>query len=432
MKQIKQIRIFLKAWESLAFRRLLLVRLCSQLGDGLFQIGLASLFFFAPERLASLSEIALAFVVLLLPFTIIGPFASPVLDRWSRRQVLVFGNFARAILTLGALALFWFEQNSFWVYLLALIAIGINRFLLAALSAALPRTVPTESLLIANSIVPSLGGIAAAVGAVFGAIAKFLIFDGVGQDLFLLLFAAICFGGAAFTAKGFSLTILGPETSTTLNSRHVVGNVISDLAESARVLWQLRIPAYALGAMALHRCFYALNLISFILLSRSETFALSGTENSSGFADFAAILGFSFLGNGIAIFITAWIGGHLSPIKWVTTCIVVTSFAQALLTLGPLLVTINLAAVFLGFGTQGAKIAVDTIVHRETPDNYRGRAFIWYDMLYNFAFICAAGVALIFLPNSGWSFNLFAGMFFTQLTLGGFFFYFADKNHAKG
>ncbi len=85
------------------FRRLLTVRLVSQTGDGMFQAGLATLFFFAPERMATAADVAAAFAVLLLPFTVVGPWAGVLLDRWRRRQVLLVGNAVRVVLT-GVLA----------------------------------------------------------------------------------------------------------------------------------------------------------------------------------------------------------------------------------------------------------------------------------------------------------------------------------------
>ena len=82
------------------FRKLFAVRLVSQAGDGMFQAGLATLFFFSPERMATAADVAAAFAVLLLPFTVVGPFAGPLLDRWRRRQVLLLGNALRVLLAL--------------------------------------------------------------------------------------------------------------------------------------------------------------------------------------------------------------------------------------------------------------------------------------------------------------------------------------------
>ena len=68
------------------FRRLFAVRLTSQAGDGMFQIGLATLFFFSPESAGTATGVATAFAVLLLPFTVVGPWAGVLLDRWRRRR----------------------------------------------------------------------------------------------------------------------------------------------------------------------------------------------------------------------------------------------------------------------------------------------------------------------------------------------------------
>ena len=67
------------------YRHLMAVRLTGQAGDGIFQAGLASLFFFSPERQAAPAGVAFASAVLLLPFTVIGPWAGVLLDRRSRR-----------------------------------------------------------------------------------------------------------------------------------------------------------------------------------------------------------------------------------------------------------------------------------------------------------------------------------------------------------
>ena len=96
------------------FRKLIGVRLVSQCGDGMFQAGLASLFFFRPEAMTDAAGVAAALVAMLLPFSIVGPFTGPFLDRWRRRQVLFFGNVLRAGLVL--LAVFgevWFGDGPF-------------------------------------------------------------------------------------------------------------------------------------------------------------------------------------------------------------------------------------------------------------------------------------------------------------------------------
>ena len=51
---------------------------------------------------------------------------------------------------------------------------------------------------------------------------------------------------------------------------------------------------------------------------------------------------------------------------------------------------------------------MDTIVQRDTDDEFRGRAFAFYDVLYNAAFVGAAALAAFTLPDTGWSRGVFA------------------------
>ena len=80
------------------FWRLLEVRAVSQFGDGLFQAGLAGAILFNPERAATPWAVAGAFAVLYLPYSLLGPFAGALLDRWDRRLVLVGANSGRLAL----------------------------------------------------------------------------------------------------------------------------------------------------------------------------------------------------------------------------------------------------------------------------------------------------------------------------------------------
>ena len=71
------------------FRRLVLARVTSQGSDGAFQAALASHVLFNPEQNTDPRQISAAFAVVLLPYSILGPFAGTLLDRWPRRRVIV-------------------------------------------------------------------------------------------------------------------------------------------------------------------------------------------------------------------------------------------------------------------------------------------------------------------------------------------------------
>ncbi len=134
-------------------RRLLYVRLAGQAGDGLFQTALLLVVFFDPNDATSAAQAAAAFAVLLLPFSLVGPFAGVFLDRWRRQRVLRNANLLRALLvTVTATALATLGDESLVVQGLALLVISTNRFILSALSAALPHVVEERQLVTANSV----------------------------------------------------------------------------------------------------------------------------------------------------------------------------------------------------------------------------------------------------------------------------------------
>ena len=96
-------------WPVLATRNaklLLATRLLGQGSDGLLQASLGSFVLFSPERQATAARVAATFAVLLIPYSLIGPFAGVFLDRWSRVRVLVVANVARAV-TVLATAAWW-------------------------------------------------------------------------------------------------------------------------------------------------------------------------------------------------------------------------------------------------------------------------------------------------------------------------------------
>jgi MFS family permease len=390
------------------FRRLFTVRIVSQAGDGMFQVGLATLFFFAPERLATAADVAAAFAVLLLPFTVVGPWAGVLLDRWRRRQVLLVGNAVRVVLTLVLAALLLTVGVGPAVYVLALVTLSVNRFLLAALSAGLPRVVPREQLLLANAITPTLGAAAAGVGAALGFVGRFAP-TGAARDAVVLVGAAVLFAAASALALRLRPDQLGP------THRAAAGELWSKLREVGRGLGQgtryllrRRTPAMALGVMATHRFIYGVTFIAAILISRN--LLADPLDADAGLAMFATVLASTTVGFGLAVVVTPLAHERMSPRTWIVVCLGIGAASQVLLAASYALPVVLVSGGLLGLAAQGAKIAVDTIVQRDTHDDYRGRAFALYDVLYNAAFVGAAALAAVVLPDTGWSAPAFLGL----------------------
>src|ERR1700690_1985377 len=78
------------------FRRLFTTRLISQAGDGIYTAGFGAYVFFSATTYPNPAAAAEAFAVLYLPYSFIGPFAGVFIDRWSRRQIIVWASMLQA------------------------------------------------------------------------------------------------------------------------------------------------------------------------------------------------------------------------------------------------------------------------------------------------------------------------------------------------
>jgi MFS family permease len=396
-----------RLWPLTDFRRLLTVRLISQCSDGLFQAGLATLFFFSPENATTATGVAAAFAVLLLPFTLVGPWAGVLLDRWRRRQVLLVGNLVRTGLTLLTALLMLTTGVSPAIYVLALVILSVNRFLLSALSASLPRVVDGPLLLTANSITPTLGTISNGIGLGIGLLLGLVLPDGRPKDAASLVVAAVLMTTAAFAATRIDRDRLGPDTRAAgAELRQALGVLGRGLVDGARYLVRRGTPGRALGVMAVHRFLYGAVFIASILIARN---LLSDPADArAGLITFGTIGAALGVGFALAIVATPLAAAVIGPHGWIVTCLLMAAATQALLVVTVARPAVLAGSFVLGLAAQGAKIAVDTIVQRDTADEFRGRAFALYDVLYNAAFVGAAALAAVALPDTGWSRGVFA------------------------
>ncbi|MER6062111.1 MFS transporter [Streptomyces sp. NPDC001792] len=394
MPVVRDLRVLLRLRY---FRRLLSIRLLSQGADGVYQVALAAYVVFSPEKQTSATAVASAMAVLLLPYSLVGPFAGVLLDRWRRRQVFVHGNLLRALLAAVTAVLMVSQVPDWLFYVSALCVTAVNRFVLAGLSASLPRVVDSERLVLANSLSPTAGTLAATAG---GGLAFAVRLVASGSDAAVVLLGAFLYLCAGLASLTMPPTLLGPDrqparprmaTALTETAREL-GAAVRHLAAPQR-----REAAGALAAMTLMRFCYGALLVLLLMLCR---YALSASPE-----DGLRLLGLALALSGAGFFaaaaVTPWAAGRLGPGRWIVVCSGAAAVLEPALGLpfatGPLLV----AAFVLGLITQGAKISTDTIVQAAVDDGFRGRIFSVYDVLFNVAFVGAAGVAALMLPPDG-------------------------------
>jgi MFS family permease len=397
MAVVRDLRVLMQFRD---FRRLLTVRLLSQLSDGVYQVALAAYVVFTPQKQASAAAIAGAMAVLLLPYSLIGPFTGVLLDRWRRRQVLLYCNMSRAVLAACTAVLILVRVPDWLFYLSALSVTGVNRFVLAGLSAALPRVVDGERLVIANSVSPTAGTIAATAGGSTAFLVHLVMAAGGGADAVVVGIAAALYLCAGLSARTMAVGLLGPDPDV-LQPRigAALASTALGLVEGVRHLAGRRSAAYALGAVTVMRfCYGALTVT---LLTLARYLWSSPSDTARGLALLGLAVGISGAGFFVAAVITPWGVGYFGRTEWIAVCAATSAVLEPALGLpfepGPMLV----AAFLLGLTTQGTKIATDTIVQVSISDSFRGRVFSLYDMLFNIAFVISAGIAALLLPTDG-------------------------------
>ncbi|MWA01392.1 MFS transporter [Actinomadura sp. LD22] len=391
------------------FRRLYATRLTSQLTDGVFQVALAGYVFFSPERQATAGKAAAAFAVTLLPYSALGPFAGVFIDRWQRRQILVWTPVLRAMVVLAVAALVASGRDGAGFFLAVLVVLGVNRFFLSALSAALPHVVRRERLVTANAFSVTSGTVIAFVGGGAGYLLR-AVFGGEERGTALILVA----GAGMYLAAGAIATLLprgllgpypaeaealagrgpGPDAP---GVRDALGAVLSGLADGARHIAGRRQAALALGAISFHRFVYGIILMMTLLLCRGHF----SDDADEGLATLALMLGVSGAGYFAAALVTPPVVRRISKQAWIALQLAAAAAGMLLLGL-PFSETAWTAGAFgLGVVSQGVKLCVDTTLQETIDDAYRGRVFSVYDMLFNTMFAASAALAATWLPADG-------------------------------
>jgi MFS family permease len=384
------------------FRRLLGTRLLSQFGDGVFQAALAGTVLFNPQRAADPVAVAAGFAVLLLPYSLVGPFAGVWLDRWSRRQVLLRANLVRTVLVAVVAALVLGGVDGLPFYVAGLGVFSVNRFVLAALSAGLPHTVDAPALVSANAVSTTSGAVATVAGG--GSALALLQLIGTGDAGYAVLAAAAAlpYLAAAAVVAGFPRSYLGPDhvaRSARMSARQVARGMLA----GARHVWAHPPAAAALTVIGVHRLFYGVLTLMTLLLYRN-TFTAQGGVFPGGLVGLAEVLAAGALGTLSAAVVTPWVVRRVGKPRWITALLVGGGLAQLGLGLPFLPPTIAAAGLLLGFVSQAVKICVDTTLQEVVDDDFRGRVFSVYDTLFNVTYVAALLVAAFVLPPSGISY----------------------------
>ena len=378
--------------------RILAVRWSGQLTDGLFQSALASFVLFSPERAPDAVSAALAFAVVLLPYSLIGPYIGTFLDRFSRQRIIRNCNYIRAINLLIIAYLVNIGSTGIILTIFVLLAFGVNRLILAGLSAGLPLLVKKEELIAANALAVTGGTIWVVIGGGIGIAAKNFVSQNYGADFadsMVILLAAFGFTVAALLCFRLEKMEIGPLPHEQPYENHG----FKEILEGLKILKLHPDTLRGITAVAMQRSGITALTLMALLLERN-TFN-DPLDPDAGLAGFGMALAIAGIGIGLGAIISPYGVLKFGRHRW-----------MRLLMFGcipPLLIyayqvnefTMIGSAFLVGLCGQGIKVTNDALVQSKIKDEYRGRVFAFYDITVNAGIVTGAIGASLLLPDNG-------------------------------
>jgi MFS family permease len=377
------------------FWRLLQVRVASQFGDGLFQAGLAGALLFNPDRAADPMAIARAFAVLFLPYSLLGPFAGALMDRWDRRLVLVGASAGRLILIAAIGTILAMRVGDIPLLIGALLANGLARFVGSGLSASLPHVVPREQVVTMNSVATASGAVAAFLGANFMLVPRLVLGAGDDGASVIIFLTVIPVSIALLLALRFGSRVLGPDDTQRAIHGSAVYAVITGWLHGARTVVRYPTVAGTLSGLAAHRMVVGINsLLVLVLVHHMSGPAAGGFGTALMF--FAATGVGAFLANVLTpAVVRRW--GRYATANGALAAAVLIQTAGAGLWL-PVMVV---CGFLLGVAGQVVKLCADSAMQIDVDDALRGHVFAVQDALFWVSFIVAVTVAATLIPADG-------------------------------
>lgn len=371
-------------------RLLLGAQFLAQAADGLAQAVFADVLVLQPLSAGTPARILVLFAVTLLPYSLLSPFMGVLVDRWARRNILVWTNVIRGVMLLTLFIWARALPGNSGLFAGTLALLGLGRLFLTTKGAVLPVLLHEHHLLQGNSLSGGGGMVAALAGGVLG----------IGVIVVIPFEAAFAIAGATYLLASLAShrisTRLGHgdrANQPILQEALAVGR---ELIEGVKVIWEhvhARLPLISIFLLRTLAMFVA---ISAILIIKN---AFGDEQRIGRLSSSALALG----GAGVGAFVGA-LTAPLAGRRLHRGGLILLGFAVSsagIIALGGILdIYAVVALTFLGgYGGFVSKVATDASVQDALPDDYRGRAFALYDILYNLASVVAgAFMVLLYDP----------------------------------
>lgn len=168
------------------FTRLWLAQVVSLLGDWFNTIALSTLV----ARYSGGSGLAVSLFLMarFLPPLIVGPFAGVLVDRFDRKQILIYSNILRTGIVL--LLLLATSPDRLWlIYVLTILQFMLSALFEPGQSALIPSLIKRRDLVVANTLTSITWSVMLALGAIIGGIVGALFGTAVALVIDAMTFA---------------------------------------------------------------------------------------------------------------------------------------------------------------------------------------------------------------------------------------------------
>jgi len=340
---------------------LLLAQLLSTLGDTLHYIALVVLVF---ELTGQGLAVAILVVAEIIPVLILGPVAGVIIDRFSRKHVLIGADLVRAAL---ALSLVW-PQGTWHAYLAAAGLAAGNTFFNPTVQAVLPALIPDDQRLAANSVSWSAGRLVQIVGA---AVAGGLIAT-IGTDAAFAANALTFLVSAALILK---LPVRSRAGQTASSSLRGLGAFLDEVRAGlsfarhdqfvSRLLLVQAIASLAVGGTG---------AMLVVLSERHLNLAPSGFAWLIGAIGVGALIG--------PLFVNVFAKDYRNA-RWLFVPYIVRGLGDVLIAVfTPLPIALLILFVY-GVNTSTGMVVFSSTVQGAVPDAVRGRVFTLLDVTWS-------------------------------------------------
>ena len=355
-----------------AYFPLWLGQLLSSFGDTLHYIALVVLVFQLTGQGVAVAALAAAEIV---PVLLLGPVAGVVIDRFSRKTVLIAADLVRACLVLSLL---W-PQGAWHAYLVGAGLAAGNTFFNPTVQAVIPALTSEEQRLAANSVAWSTGRLVQILAA---ALAGGLIALLGTQAAFALNAATFLLSGAFIAA----LPIPRHAGQVGTDTRRGIGTYLADARDGLRFAATDRFVSRLLIVQALASLATGATGAMLVVLSeRHLQLAPAG---------FAWLIGAIGVGALLGPLIPNTLAREYRDARWLFTPYVIRGIGDVLLAVfTPLPIALVILFVY-GLNTSTGIVVFNSVVQSLVPDEVRGRVFTLLDVTWN-------GMRLISLALGG-------------------------------